>query len=37
VEGPFGHKGVLATYKEDVSPEEVTRRFEAFLKQQAPA
>ena len=28
-EDPFGHKWTLATHKEDVSPEEMTRRFEA--------
>jgi PhnB protein len=27
---PFGHTWTLATHKEDVSPEEIQRRFEAF-------
>src|SRR5437660_1017102 len=31
---PFGHVWTLATHKEDVSPEEVNRRFETFMKQQ---
>jgi PhnB protein len=30
---PFGHVWTLATHKEDVSPEEITRRFAAALKQ----
>jgi PhnB protein len=30
---PFGHVWTLATHKEDVSPEEMTRRFAAALKQ----
>jgi PhnB protein len=31
---PFGHVWTIATHKEDVSPEEVHRRFEATMKQQ---
>jgi PhnB protein len=30
---PFGHKWTIATHKEDVSPEEMQRRSEAFMKQ----
>jgi PhnB protein len=30
---PFGHVWTIATHKEDVSPEEVHRRFEASMKQ----
>jgi PhnB protein len=30
---PFGHKWTIATHKEDLSPEEMRRRSEAFLKQ----
>jgi len=30
---PFGHLWSLATHKEDISPEEMTRRFETFMKQ----
>jgi PhnB protein len=30
---PFGHKWTIATHKEDVSPEEMQRRAEAFRKQ----
>jgi PhnB protein len=29
---PFGHQWTLATHKEDVSPEEMTRRMEAAMK-----
>jgi PhnB protein len=32
---PFGHVWTIATHKEDLSPEEVRRRSEAFLKQHA--
>ena len=35
IEDPFGHKWTLATHKEDVSPEEMHRRMEAFRKQNA--
>jgi PhnB protein len=31
---PFGHVWTIATHKEDVSLEEVHRRFETFMKQQ---
>jgi PhnB protein len=31
---PFGHTWTIATHKEDVSPEEMQRRMEAFMKQQ---
>jgi PhnB protein len=34
---PFGHVWNLATHKEDVSPEEMARRSEAFLKKQCGA
>ena len=36
-EDPFGHKWTIATHVEDVSPEEMHRRSEAFKKQQAPS
>src|SRR5262249_44458471 len=29
---PYGHKWTVATHKEDVSPEEMNRRFEAMMK-----
>jgi PhnB protein len=32
---PFGHKWTIATHKEDVAPEEMKRRAEAFMKQDA--
>lgn len=32
VADPFGHKWTIATHREDVSPEEMRRRFEASLK-----
>ena len=32
VEDPFGHKWTVATHKEDVSPEEMQRRMQAFMK-----
>ena len=35
LEDPFGHVWTLATHKEDVAPEEIQRRFEAFSKQQS--
>lgn len=31
---PFGHKWTISTHKEDLSPEEVGRRAEEFMKQQ---
>jgi PhnB protein len=34
---PFGHVWTLATHKEDVSLEEVNKRFEAFMKKQGSA
>jgi PhnB protein len=34
---PFGHVWTIATHKEDVSPEEMHRRAEAFMKQQSGA
>jgi len=34
---PFGHVWSIATHKEDVSPEEMARRFEASMKQQGVA
>ena len=34
---PFGHVWSIATHKEDVSPEEIARRFEASMKQQGVA
>jgi len=34
---PFGHKWTIATHVEDVLPEEMHRRSEAFKKQQAPS
>lgn len=30
---PFGHVWTITTHKEDLSPEEITRRFEEFSKQ----
>jgi PhnB protein len=33
-EDPFGHTWTISTHKEDVSPEEMRRRSEAFMKQQ---
>jgi PhnB protein len=30
---PFGHKWSIATHKEDVTPEETTRRFQEMMKQ----
>jgi PhnB protein len=36
-EDPFGHKWTIATRVEDVSPDEMHRRSEAFMKQQAPS
>ena len=34
LEDPFGHVWTIATHKEDVPPEEMNRRIEAFMKQQ---
>lgn len=34
VTDPFGHMWTIATHKEDVSPEEMRRRSEAFMKAQ---
>ncbi|HEU4344860.1 MAG TPA: VOC family protein [Candidatus Binatia bacterium] len=34
LEDPFGHVWTISTHKEDVSPEELRRRSEAFMKQQ---
>ncbi len=31
---PFGNHWTIATHKEDVAPEEMTKRMEAFMKQQ---
>lgn len=35
VEDPFGHRWYIATHQEDVSPEEMKRRFEELMAQQA--
>jgi PhnB protein len=35
LEDPFGHVWTISTHKEDVSPEEMQRRSEAFMKQQS--
>ena len=37
LEDPFGHVWTVATHIEDVSPEEINRRAEAFMKQQPPS
>ncbi len=34
VEDPFGHVWTISTHKEDLSPEELQKRSEAFMKQQ---
>ncbi len=34
IEDPFGHVWTIATHVEDVAPEEMRRRMEAFTKQQ---
>jgi len=31
---PFGHKWTVATHKEDLSPDEIRQRGEAWMKQQ---
>ena len=33
---PFGHRWMFATHKEDVSAEEMGRRYDAFMKQGQP-
>lgn len=33
IEDPFGHKWTIATHVEDVSPEELNRRFEEMMQQ----
>jgi PhnB protein len=37
VTDPFGHVWTIATHKEDIAPEEMSRRAEAFMKQQGGA
>jgi PhnB protein len=37
LEDPFGHVWTIATHTEDVAPEDIRQRFEAFLKQQGGA
>ena len=34
LQDPFGHVWTISTHKEDVSPEEISRRADAFLKEQ---
>jgi PhnB protein len=34
---PFGHQWTVATHKEDVTPDELRRRFDAMVKQHAKA
>ncbi len=34
LQDPFGHVWTIATHKEDLSPEELAKRSEAFMKQQ---
>lgn len=34
LEDPFGHVWTISTHKEDLSPEEIRKRSEAFMKQQ---
>jgi PhnB protein len=34
VEDPFGHVWTISTHKEDLAPEELQKRLEAFMKQQ---
>ncbi len=34
IEDPFGHIWILSTHKEDVTPEEMQKRVEAFYKKQ---
>jgi len=33
IEDPFGHSWTIATHKEDVSPEEIDRRFQGMMSQ----
>jgi PhnB protein len=35
LEDPFGHVWTISTHKEDLSPEELRKRAEAFMKEQA--
>jgi PhnB protein len=35
-EDPYGHKWTIATHKEDILPDEMNRRAEAFMKQHKP-
>jgi PhnB protein len=35
LQDPFGHQWTVATHQEDLTPEEMNRRSEAFIKQQA--
>jgi PhnB protein len=37
LEDPFGHTWTIATHTEDVSPEEMNKRFEAMMKQHKSA
>jgi PhnB protein len=37
IEDPFGHVWTIATHKEDVSPDEMRKRAEAFFKQHGGA
>jgi PhnB protein len=37
VRDPFGHEWTISTHIEDVSPEEIGRRFEAWMTTHAPA
>ena len=37
LEDPFGHVWTIATHEEDMPPEEMKKRSEAFLKQQGGA
>jgi PhnB protein len=34
IEDPFGHIWIIATHKEDMTPAEMQKRFEAFFKKQ---
>ena len=34
IEDPFGHVWYIATHKEDLAPQELQKRAEAFMKQQ---